>query len=143
MNRRYFTIKEANQMIPSLVTRFGRMLQLHARIRESYGRLDDQGFAPTEAEFELDPQGAGVEVTRERAELRALMQALKSDLDELHASGCVVKDVGSGLVDWYAQKDGRDVFLCWKLGEKSIGYWHELEAGFPGRRPVSELLRSD
>ena len=139
MNRRYFTLAEADRMIPELETRFGRMLQLNAQIRDAYSRLNDAGFAPTEEDFDLAPDGAPPEVPADLAELRALIDALNADLEALQAEGCVVKDIGSGLVDWYARKDGRDVFLCWKLGEKSVAYWHELETGFAGRRPVSEL----
>jgi hypothetical protein len=139
MTRRYFTVSEANHMIPELESRFGRMLQLHAQIRAAYDRLEDAGFAPEEEDFEISPQNADTEVTRDLAELRTLMNALRTDLEELHREGCIVKDIGSGLVDWYAQKDGREVFLCWKLGEKSVEFWHELEGGFDGRKPLSEL----
>ncbi len=139
MNRRYFTVSEANRMIPELESRFGRMLQLHAQIRAAYDRLDEAGFAPEEEDFDISPVNADVKVTRDLAELRALMDALRTDLEALHREGCIVKDIGSGLVDWYAEKDGREVFLCWKLGEKSVNFWHELEAGFAGRRPLSEL----
>lgn len=139
MNRRYFTLSEANRMIPQLESRFRRMLQLHVQIRDTYARLADLGYPPREENFSLTPEGAPFEVTRSLAELRALIDALNADLEALRAEGCVVKDVGSGLVDWYAKKDGRDVFLCWKLGEKSVAWWHDLETGFAGRRPVSEL----
>ncbi len=139
MNRRYFTLTEANQMIPQLEARFRRMLQLHVQIRETYARLTESGYAPEEENFSLQPEGAPVEITQNLAELRALIDALNADLESLKAEGCVVKDIGSGLVDWYAKKEDRDVFLCWKLGEKSVAFWHELETGFAGRRPVSEL----
>jgi hypothetical protein len=139
VNRRYFTLSEVNRMIPQLESRFRRMLQLHVQIRDIHARLTDLGYAPREEDFSLVPEGAPFEVTQHLAELRALIDALNADLETLHAEGCVVKDIGSGLVDWYAKKDGRDVFLCWKLGEKSVDWWHELETGFSGRRPVSEL----
>jgi hypothetical protein len=48
-----------------------------------------------------------------------------------------VKDLTVGLVDFVALRDGREVYLCWKYGEDSIQYWHEIEAGFAGRRPIS------
>ncbi len=139
MNRRYFTLPEANGMIPELESRFWRMLQLHAQIRSTHERLEEADFAPEDEDFDLAPEGADMTVIHDLAELRALMDALRSDLDELHRAGCIVKDITSGLVDWYAQKDGREVLLCWKLGEKSIAFWHELEAGYAGRRPISEL----
>lgn len=139
MSRRYFTLTEVNDMIPRLESRLRRMLQLHVQIRDTYTRLAELGHPPREEDFSLEPEGATPEVTQGLAELRALIDALNADLEALRAEGCVVKDIGSGLVDWYAKKDGRDVFLCWKLGEKSVDWWHELETGFAGRRPVSEL----
>ena len=51
----------------------------------------------------------------------------------------MVKHIERGLVDWYALKDGREILLCWKLGEKSVGYWHELDTGFAGRQSISLL----
>ena len=50
--------------------------------------------------------------------------------------GGIVKDVGEGLVDFLAKREGEDVLLCWKLGEDEIGHWHGLEEGFPGRKPL-------
>jgi len=50
--------------------------------------------------------------------------------------GGLVKDVGEGLVDFLAQREGQDVLLCWKLGEAEITHWHGVEEGFPGRKPL-------
>jgi hypothetical protein len=47
--------------------------------------------------------------------------------------------VETGLVDWFARSADREVFLCWRFGEKEVAFFHDLEAGFAGRRPVSEL----
>lgn len=55
---------------------------------------------------------------------------------ELGAIGCLLKDWASGLVDFPARLDGRPVYLCWCLGEDAITHWHEVNAGFAGRRPV-------
>jgi hypothetical protein len=52
--------------------------------------------------------------------------------------GAELKDPRVGLIDFLAQVDGRDVYLCWKLGEDEIAYWHELEAGFAGRQSLLE-----
>ncbi len=56
--------------------------------------------------------------------------------DELEAIGCELKDFETGLVDFPAVLDGREVYLCWKLGEETIGFWHEVLEGFAGRRPL-------
>jgi hypothetical protein len=67
------------------------------------------------------------------------VEALRETLSEIHASGCSIKDVETGLVDWYALHDGAEILLCWRFGEREVGFWHDLESGFAGRRPVAEL----
>lgn len=53
--------------------------------------------------------------------------------------GCVIKDYKSGLIDFPAIYNGREIYLCWKLGENEITAWHEIDEGFIGRKPISEL----
>ena len=50
----------------------------------------------------------------------------------------VVRDLDEGICDFRARRGGRDVYLCWRVGEERIGWWHELDAGFRGRRPLDE-----
>jgi hypothetical protein len=54
----------------------------------------------------------------------------------LAALGVVVKDLDAGLVDFPAERDGRAVFLCWQLGEDEVAFWHGVEEGFAGRKPL-------
>jgi hypothetical protein len=63
-------------------------------------------------------------------------------LQELEAIGCVFKGFDAGLVDFYSLREDRPVFLCWRLGEERIGYWHEIEAGFTGRQPIDRAILS-
>jgi hypothetical protein len=74
---------------------------------------------------------------RERiGELRAEIEAR---LQEIAALGIQVKDIESGLVDFPSLREGREVYLCWRLGEgERINWWHEVEAGFAGRQPLEE-----
>ena len=137
--KRYFNIDQANAMIPRLERTFGRLLQLHAQIRETHERLSVAGFAPEDEDFDLSPAGSPAHVLNDLASLRTLIDGLRHDVSDLAEAGCLVKSVDTGLVDWYARLDGRDILLCWKLGEKSVAHWHELEAGFAGRQPVSVL----
>ena len=76
---------------------------------------------------------------RERTAFRGLIEAMRSDLELVGAMGCQIKDLEIGLVDWFGRSGARDVFLCWRLGEPEVLYYHELDAGFSGRRPVEEL----
>ena len=139
-NKRYFNIEQANRMIPTLEQTFGRLLQIHAQIRETHTRLTNAGFEPPDDEFELSPPGASMEVRNDLASLRTLIDGLRDDVIEMAQAGCVVKSIDSGLVDWYAELDGRDILSCWKLGEKSVEFWHEVESGFTGRQPITALL---
>ncbi len=62
-------------------------------------------------------------------------------LRELEESGALLKDVDAGLVDFYGQRAGELIFLCWRLGEEErIQFWHTLEGGFAGRQPVDALI---
>jgi len=64
-------------------------------------------------------------------------------LDELthqiQGTGAQIKDVNTGLLDFSALKDGREVYLCWQHGEDDIQFWHEVEAGFAGRQPIENF----
>ena len=68
-----------------------------------------------------------------------LTTPLHAYVDELTEVGCDLKDYRLGLVDFIGRHEGHDVCLCWKLGEDTISYWHEMNAGYTGRQPVSVL----
>ena len=61
---------------------------------------------------------------------------LKDILYQIQQYDVFVKDVNSGLIDFPSIRDGKVIFLCWQFGEKQVGFWHELEDGFQGRRPI-------
>ena len=64
-------------------------------------------------------------------------------VEELRQLGVEPKSGVEGLIDFPSMYEGRLVYLCWKLGEESVGYWHELDAGFAGRRPLANELVTD
>jgi hypothetical protein len=71
------------------------------------------------------------------------LSAMVQDFERLDAlihrildTGAQVKDINSGLLDFSAQRNGREVYLCWKYGEDDIAFWHEVDAGFAGRQPI-------
>jgi len=76
---------------------------------------------------------AEVRAQRERSVTR-----LKEEVDRIQETGCVVKDLDEGLVDFPSLMKGEEVFLCWKVGEERILYWHGLEEGFAGRKPLDD-----
>lgn len=151
----YFTLDHANSQIGRLRALFERVMQLRAQLKTLYGRLDAAGHPPREE----DVRGAGaalpptrgkkrearsradvpVDVQRDLAVFRGLVETLREQVDEIQSTGCIIKDLEVGLVDWLAIHHGREVLLCWKYGEREVAFWHDLESGFAGRRPVSEL----
>lgn len=71
-----------------------------------------------------------------RAEYNRLVARVKDALDQIHATGCVVKDLDSGLVDFPAVLHNESVYLCWRLGEDRIRFYHRQDEGFAGRKPI-------
>ena len=65
-----------------------------------------------------------------------LIEELQAALQRLESLGCTLKDVDRGLVDFYALRDGDIVCLCWRADEEQIRFWHGVEDGFAGRKPI-------
>jgi hypothetical protein len=125
MSIRYFTVEEANALLPELEPLVGRLLELRAQVsvesRQLTGLLSD-----------LRSDVGGVEASHlvgEFAEIEELV-------GRVGAYGCVLKSLEAGLLDFLCERDGRDVFLCWRYGEPAIQYFHELHSGYQGRRPL-------
>ena len=116
------------------------MLQMKLHVLTVYARLEEVGCAPGGDDFDPAPSGASAEVVNDLTTLKTLIDALKAEVKTLGEAGCLVKNIDEGIVDWYSSRGDEDVLLCWKLGEKEVAYWHDLESGFSARRPISELF---
>ena len=135
---RFFTLLEAERLLPGIE----RLLRSLIDLKRQYEAADTElsGVAQRIA------MAGGMVPPRERiAKLRsrkdASARAMKSAFEEITETGCQVKDVDIGLVDFPTLYRGQEVYLCWKLGENGIGFWHHIDAGYRGRRPVdSEFL---
>lgn len=132
---RFFTVEEANRTLP-LVRRIVRDIvegyPQFQRERENYRELN---LAPgPELERRLESLTEAIDDYGDR---------LRSLLRELDQIGCVVKDFQEGLVDFHSLYHGRPIMLCWKLDEDRVGYWHELDAGFAGRQPITPEFAED
>jgi hypothetical protein len=141
-DKRFFTLDEVNGELSRLRDLFAAVMQLRGQLKSIYQRLDGAGHPPGEddlkgqrdADEELSP-----EVQRDLVWFRGLVETLREQIEAIQDTGCQIKDIEVGLVDWPALHQGREVLLCWKYGEPEVGFWHELNTGFAGRRPVSEL----
>jgi hypothetical protein len=132
MAERHFTPEEANALLEqvrpvaeSLVVHRRAFTVAAARRARLTQRISGNGgdFDPQEPS-ELDEQ------------LQREAEAVAGAVEELQALGVLVKDLDRGLVDFPALRDGEEVLLCWQVGEREIAYWHGLEEGFAGRKPL-------
>ena len=130
---RFFNLRQAEQLLP----------QVESAIREAIALKAE--YEREEAEWQTFTQRitlmGGVQADRadllERKNRRqAAAQRLKDTVDEIHRLGCLVKDLDIGLIDFPTIWKGEEVYLCWKLGEPGIRYWHSVEAGFRGRKQI-------
>ena len=135
---RFFTLAEANALIPEVTATFSRTTQLITSARVIARRLAAAGVAPERLGEPPDPADAPTpELAADLARAKLLADAVLDETRSLERLGIVVRDVERGLVDFRSVVDGeREVWLCWQLGEREILFWHDLEAGFPGRQPV-------
>jgi hypothetical protein len=123
--KKYFTVTEANAVLPLARAIVRDITELARNLREHYGRLSDDKGRLGEAHQEELQQA----VERDQEQLREYVE-------ELQKLGIELKDYHSGLIDFPSLMDGREVYLCWKLGEPEVAHWHELEAGFAGRQKI-------
>jgi hypothetical protein len=137
---RHFTLAEAERMLPE-VDRALRDALFH---KAEYQAAD--------AELNATMQGirmAGgsrvnpgpILATRARRDASTL--ALRKVFEKIEQMGVLIKDLETGLIDFLTLYQGHEVCLCWKLGEEGIGFWHGMEEGFAGRKPIDEKFREN
>lgn len=125
MSMRYFTLDEANAQLPELEPLVGRLLELRARVTH-----ESRAMGGVLSDLRSNVGGPGASrLVKEFEEIELLIGRIQS-------YGCVVKSLEAGLLDFLCERDGRDVFLCWRYGEPSIEFFHELHSGYSGRQAV-------
>src|SRR5215203_7296247 len=130
---RLFTVDHANRTLPLVRRIVEDVVREHQRWQETIAELD---VLVVEARSDLpDPRIVALE--RRAQDIAREIDAFQSELDSL---GIQLKDRRIGLVDFPSELDGRRVLLCWRLGEPSVQYWHDEDAGFAGRQPLSPTL---
>ncbi|HXF56119.1 MAG TPA: DUF2203 domain-containing protein [Actinomycetota bacterium] len=117
-----FTVEEANALLPLLRASLERLRSARRTVLAGSQRLSAAAAA--------DGGGAA------GREVWEALSALRRELETITRAGVVLRDAESGLVDFPSRRDGRPVFLCWRLGEDRVGYWHDPESGFASRRPL-------
>ncbi len=123
--KRLFSVIEANAMLPQLRGLLGRIQNEKDRMLEME---PDPEVIQTKSAYDWG-------MTR-GAEYILILEAFQQAVKEVEELGVLVKDLDQGLCDFPHQRDGRMVYLCWKLDEEEVTWWHDVDAGFAGRQPL-------
>jgi hypothetical protein len=124
VHERHFSRAEANTLLPQLT-------ELLSRLRDAKEQLTDE--EAHEALAEAAPANGGGDEGRQ---VGVAFLEVRRLLETIERSGIVLRDIDRGLVDFPAVIDGREVYLCWELGEDEVGFWHDMDAGYVGREPL-------
>jgi hypothetical protein len=125
-----FSVDQANRMLPLVRRIVEDIVRDYARWRE---RVDAFELAVARTpRGEINPEAAKLE-----SDAQALAAEIEQYLAELGELGIEFKAFDIGLVDFPGEREGRPIYLCWRLGEPEVEYWHELDAGFAGRQPLN------
>ena len=132
-----FTLDQAQTLLPVLKSLLKRAMDAKQEIQ-----LIDKDLEDLKHRVFLSG-GLFVDVAgmvRRRAQREKELQAIKDSIAEIDAIGVQVKDLDVGLLDFPCQVDDEIVLLCWKYGEDKIEFWHGMEEGFAGRKPIDERI---
>jgi hypothetical protein len=132
---KYYTIEEANHALPLVRAIVADIVRQYRDISERKERLDQiQRSRGSKERPANDPYSE--EMAQVEQDLEKEIAVLQEFVDELEKLGVEIKDLSRGLVDFRAMMEGREVYLCWLLGEDEVAHWHELDAGFAGRQSL-------
>jgi len=129
--KHYFTREEAEALLPAIAIVLRRIQDEHREMRSIEKELEA---------LQAQAMGNGhhlyERIQRLQQKIEETVQALRTSFDEILAFGCELKDPESGLIDFLSLSDDEEIYLCWRLGEDRIRFWHYLDTGFSGRQPL-------
>jgi hypothetical protein len=123
-HERHYTVEEANALLPSVKP-------VLRKLRDAKDLLTDS--EAHELLSDAAPANGGGDAGRQVGEAFLEVRSLLATLEE---AGIVVRDIDRGLIDFPAIRDGREIYLCWELGEDAVEHWHDLESGYRGRQQL-------
>ena len=128
--KRYFTLEEAQAELPDVKVALQRLMELNKALAllNSVDISYEDDFRSIQSHLQM------------HTKFHKLSHDLYQGLSDFLERGVVVKDLDAGLIDFYSFFQGKEIFLCWKVGEEKITHWHTLHEGYPGRKPIAILL---
>lgn len=135
MSEKHFSRDEAEGLLPKITP---LLVEIQAKRRS----VDSLESDLSTAAMRIAVAGGAVppyaELAKKRQECTRTLAQITESIAEIQSTGCLVKDLEQGLVDFPCRIEGQEAFLCWKLGETRIGWWHGIEEGFAGRKPLDD-----
>jgi hypothetical protein len=135
MAQRYFNREDAEALLPAIRPDL-------ERVRDDRQAMDslDRDLAVAAARIMAlgGSQPPYQELARKRAERDRMAAGIAEVVEKIQETGCIVKDLEEGLVDFPSRLNGQEIYLCWKLDEERIGWWHGIDEGFAGRKPLDD-----
>lgn len=140
MIEKFFNREEAEELLPMIES----CLEQARKQKQKVGALDKE-LAQAAARIMVlgGSHPPYAELARKKGERDKLTNQMQEAVAKINETGCLVKDLDEGLVDFPSLREGEEVYLCWKLGEEHIGYWHRIHEGYAGRKPLSESKPPD
>lgn len=130
MARKYFTPEEATHTLPLVRRIVQDIVDDYERWKGALGEYE------LAAASQRPDDGESDEAVALRQRVDDIARRINAYIAELEQIGCVLKGFDDGLVDFRGKLEGRDVWLCWRLGEEDVGHWHEIDEGYRSRRPL-------
>jgi hypothetical protein len=135
---RYFTLVEAEAMLPEVEKELRKVITLKQEHDESETELNRINQKIQISGGMMPPRDKIVSLRNRK---QVALEGLKRSVEQITSTGCQLKDADMGLLDFPTLYHGKEVYLCWHLGETGINFWHHIEDGYRGRRPIdSEFL---
>ena len=123
----YFTISEANKVLPNVIEKFKTVVNYKNEIMKIEQELNTT----------LMPTSTFEQYIKVKQKLNSTVTKFYQAIEDLENTGVVIKGIEEGLLDFPSKRFDEDIWLCWKDGENEIKFWHEKDAGFNGRKPIS------
>ena len=128
---RLYTLAQARRSLPAIAA-------VVIVMRKRALRLDE--LSALAASMQRTTSSDGDPIVNDDSAIQAEMTKLRGQIatliEHIQEQDVEVKDIRRGLIDWRAERDGREVYLCWQYGEHTVSWWHELADGFAGRQPI-------
>ena len=134
---RYFTLQQAEKLLPEVEAAIREAMSYKSKYQQAEEEWQSFSNRVTMQGGMLVDHSKVMDQKRRRD---SSAQGLKEALEEIQEYGCVVKDLDIGLIDFPTLFRGEEVYLCWKLGESAIRFWHGVQEGFRGRKPIDQAF---